>query len=103
MKKILFYIAVFAAYLIMGYVTLRYIYFGILGNNAHFFGSPTKEEKRKSYLWLLGPVAVMIAVQGVVLLLGRKCFDTWGWKERLITIAAAVLGAVLSVPVLSVF
>ena len=103
MKKILFYLAVFVFYLILGVITWKYIYMGPLADNAEFFSTPTKAEKRKSYLLFFGPIVAMIVLEAVILLLGRKCFDTWGWKDRILTIAASVAGAVVSLPLLTFF
>lgn len=96
MKEKLFYFINYIAFFLIGYLILRFVYFGSLLNNSRFFDLYSFEEKIKNGIIFWLPINIFFVIEIAVLLLGKKLFVKWGWKEKIITILSSVFGVITS-------
>ena len=80
----------------MGFVTLRFVYIWLMDESRLMEKTVGKTAVLENVAFY-APLIIMLIVEIVAFILGKKLFETWTWKEKILVPFFSIIGLVSSV------
>ena len=96
MKKTPYYLTNFAVTCLCGFLYIWFYVPEVIFANMEFFVTPTAAEYLWSAVEFFLPFLILAGIIAAACFWGRRHFEVWRWRDRILTVLIYLIGFVLS-------